>query len=101
KANCTAYGPNVRAFNLGVSDKANTAMFTFYEKSSVFSSFHADEADDREAIQAVVRNMLNSESAADESLEEYVDELTVNRLDRKTYECRLISISEIIRENQV
>ena len=58
KANCDAYGSNVLALNVGVSDKPKTATFTFYEKSSVFSGFYSDEAEDREAIQAVVRNML-------------------------------------------
>jgi len=55
KANCEAYGSHVRAVNAGVSDKPATATFTFYEKSSVFSGFHADETEDREAIQTVVR----------------------------------------------
>ena len=59
KANCDAYGSNVRALNVGVADKRKTATFTFYEKSSVFSGFHSDETEDREAIQAVVRNMLS------------------------------------------
>src|SRR5262249_23239199 len=43
KANCDAYGSNVKALNVGVSDKRKTATFTFYEKSSVFSGFHSDE----------------------------------------------------------
>ena len=101
KANCDAYGSNVRAFNVGVSDEPKTATFTFYEKSSVFSGFHSDESEDREAIQAVVRNMLNSASVAGESVEEYVNELTADRLRRTTYECRLTSVSDIIRENQI
>src|SRR5205823_13985149 len=62
KANCDAYGSNVRALNAGVSDKRKTATFTFYEKSSVFSGFHSDETQDRDAIQAVVRNMLKGDS---------------------------------------
>ena len=101
KANCDAYGSNVRALNVGVSDKPKTATFTFYEKSSVFSGFHSDETEDREAIQAVVRNMLNSESVAGESVEEYVNELTADRLRRRTHECQLTSVSDIIRENQI
>ena len=101
KANCDAYGSNVRALNIGVSDKPKTATFTFYEKSSVFSGFHSDETEDREAIQAVVRNMLSSESIAGESVEEYVSELTADRLRRRTYECQLTSVSDIIRENQI
>jgi FkbH-like protein/FkbM family methyltransferase len=102
KANCAAYGSNaVRALNVGVSDKRKTATFTFYEKSSVFSGFHSDETEDREAIQTVVRNMLKGESVSGESMEEYVDELTADRLRRRTYECRLTSVSDIIRENRI
>jgi FkbH-like protein/FkbM family methyltransferase len=102
KANCAAYGPNVLAFNRGVSDRAKSALFTFYEKSSVFSSFHGDEREDKEAIQAVVRNILrNQTSAPNESLEEYVDELTADRLRQTTCECRLTSVSDIIRENRI
>jgi len=101
KANCDAYGSNVRALNIGVSDKPKTATFTFYEKSSVFSGFHPNETEDREAIQAVVRNMLNNESVAGESLEGYVNELTAARLRPRTHESRLTSVSDIIRENQI
>ena len=101
KANCAAYGSNVRAFNVGVSDKPKTATFTFYEKSSVFSGFHPNESDDREAIQTVVRNMLKSESLVGESVEEYVCELTADRLRSRTHECRLTTVSDIIRDNQI
>jgi len=85
-----------------VSDEPKTATFTFYEKSSVFSGFHADETEDREAIQTVVRNALHSEaSLASEAVDGYVDELTADRLRRTTHECRLTSLSEMIREHQI
>src|SRR3984893_3798180 len=84
KANCDVYGSSAQAFNLGVSDRQGSATFTFYENSSVFSSFHSDEAEDREAIRAVVRNMLKAESVADESVQEYVHELTRDRLRNRT-----------------
>ncbi len=100
KANCDAYGANVHALNIGVSDASKTATFTFYEKSSVFSGFHSDETEDREAIQAIVRNML-SKSIPGESVEEYVKELTAGRMARKSYECQLKSLSDIIRENRI
>jgi FkbH-like protein/FkbM family methyltransferase len=102
KANCEAYGSSILAANLGVSDRPKTATFTYYEKSSVFSGFHADENQDREAIQAVVRNTLSrATSVEDESVENYVAELTADRLRRTTHECRLTSVSEIIRENRI
>src|SRR5439155_22465293 len=101
KANCEAYGSNAHAFNAGVSDASKTATFTFYEKSSVFSGFHSDETEDRQAIQTVVRNVLRNESVTGESVEEYVNELTADRLGRRTHECQVTSVSDIIRENQI
>ena len=102
KANCQAYGPDVHTFNCGISDRAKTAEFTFYEKSSVFSGFYANEREDGEAIQTVARNILRKEtSLGDESVKEYVDELTADRLHRRTYECRLMSVSDIIRQNGI
>jgi FkbH-like protein/FkbM family methyltransferase len=101
KANCDAYGSCAQAFNLGVSDRQGTAAFTFYENSSVFSSFHSDEAEDGKAIRAVVRNLLKAESVADESAQDYVHELTRDRLRRSIHQCRLTTVSDIIRENQI
>ena len=102
KANCDAYGQNIKTFNCGVSDRQKTAQFTFYENSSVFSSFYADEKGDREAIRAVVRNMLKSEISEElGALEKYVEELTSERLKSKSCECQLISVSDIIKENDI
>ncbi|MBE0572730.1 MAG: FkbM family methyltransferase [Ignavibacteriaceae bacterium] len=102
KTNSELYGSRVKTFNLGVSDREKTATFTFYESSSVFSSFNPDETKDKEAIQAVVRNMLKDTAGSDDgSIEEYVEELTSGRLESKSYECRLLSISDIIKENNI
>ncbi|HSU87354.1 MAG TPA: HAD-IIIC family phosphatase, partial [Terriglobia bacterium] len=38
---------------------------------------------------------------AGESVEEYVNELTADRLRRQTYECQMTSVSDIIRENRI
>jgi len=100
KANCEAYGPLLHAFNAGVSDRRGAAQLTFYEKSSVFSSFHANEEEDRQAIRAVVANMVRGElGTAAGSTEEDVDDLMIDRLDRQTFDCPLLSVSDIIREN--
>ncbi len=100
KANCEAYGSNVHCFQFGVSDRTKTAAFTFYENSSVFSSFYSDTNEDREAVSAIVRNVLSSD-ASGESREAFVNELTAERLRQRTYQCRLISVSDIIRQNRI
>lgn len=102
KANAEAYGGSIRTVNAGVSDRAKTATLTFYEKSSVFSGFHADEIEDGEAIRAVVRNALKNQTAIEgEALEGYVDQLVADRLDRQVHECRVTSVSDIIRDNKL
>ena len=45
--------------------------------------------------------MLSGLPAADDALEDYVAELTADRLRATTQECRLTSVSDIIRENQI
>ncbi len=102
KANCTAYAPDVRVFNLGVAAATGTSTFTFYENSSLFSGFHADPAEDREAVRAVVRNILKSHaSVAADEIDSYVSDLAADRLLARTCECRMTSVSEIIRDHDI
>jgi FkbH-like protein/FkbM family methyltransferase len=100
KLNSKAYGSNVKTFNYGVSDQKKNATFTFYRNSSVFSSFNANENEDKEAIQAVVRNMLR-EVTDGESAEEFLEEITNGRLESELYVCELLSVSDIISENKI
>jgi FkbH-like protein/FkbM family methyltransferase len=102
RANCAAYGDpaRVRAFNCGVAETKGSARFTFYEHSSVFSSFHPDAREDRAAVQAVVRNVLQHElPGAVEDAD--IEDLTSERLRAETIECPLTSVSDIIRENGI
>ena len=101
QANCAAYGDpaRVRAFNCGVAEKKGRERFTFYENSSVFSSFHPDEREDRAAVEAVVRNVLQHELSDDGVRDGDIEDLTTNRLRAETIECPLTSVSDIIREN--
>ncbi|MEQ1731928.1 MAG: FkbM family methyltransferase, partial [Vicinamibacterales bacterium] len=102
RANAKTYGSNVHVVNAGVSRAPGTATFTFYESSSVFSGFHTDDAEDREAIQAIVRNTLLGAVEADENtVSDYVRELTAGRLGQTIHECRVTSVSEIIREHGI
>ena len=98
RANCEAYGgANARAINAGVGERPGTASFTFYEKSSVFSGFHSDEADDRRAIEAVVRSVLADHSP----VETDIAALTADRLRSSSHECRITTVSDLIREHGI
>ena len=99
KTNCDAYGSDIRVVNAGVADRPRMATFTFYERSSVFSGFHANESDDRDAVQTLVRDILHQEPNVDgATAEEYAAELTADRLASTTHECRMTTVSEIMRD---
>ena len=57
---------------------------------------------DGDAIRAVVRNALKNQAAMEgEALEEYVNELVADRIHRQIHECRLTSVSDLIRDNKL
>src|SRR5262249_47464553 len=61
----------------------------------------ANQSEDGAAIRCVVRDILRRESPGGEAVDEYVDELTVDRLRSVTYECRLTSLSAFMREHEI
>lgn len=101
--NARLYGyENIHVSNIGISDRDKQEEFTFYEKSSVFSSFNADEEEDAEAVREIVKNMLeNSGSLKPAELNEFVDELMKDRMKSQSFTCPLKSLSDIIKENHI
>lgn len=101
-ANCAAFGPNLHPHHAGVSDHRGQAALTFYPESSVFSSFHPDEAEDRQAIQAVVANVVRGElQGSGVAVDEVVSDLTTRRLEARTFDCPLLSVSDLIRDENL
>ena len=102
KANCEAYGPGLHPFNYGVAERRGHAALTCYEKSSVFSTFHANQEEDRQAIRAVATNVAREHWRENpESVARLVEELLTDRLNFQTVACPVLSVSDIIRENNV
>jgi len=101
--NARLYGDkNIYVSNIGISDRDKQEEFTFYEKSSVFSSFNADEEEDAEAVREIVKNMLeNSGSLKPGELDEFVDELMKDRMKSQSFTCPLKSLSDVIKEYQI
>lgn len=102
KVNTTLYGSDVKVFNCGLSSERKEAPFTFYEKSSVFSSFNPNAEQDKKSIKTVVLNMLQQNSTSDTGpLDGFVDELVQGRLESKSFICTLKTLSDVIRENEI
>lgn len=104
QCNAELYLPNAKVFNCGIAEAAQSATFTFYQNSSVFSSFHAEAEADRTAIRTVVENMVRKgqKSALDPAdLASIVDELMVGRMASQTLTCQLYALADIIQAEQI
>lgn len=104
QCNAELYLPNAKVFNCGIAEAAQSATFTFYQNSSVFSSFHAEAEADRTAIRTVVENMVRKgqKSTLDPAdLASIVDELMVGRMASQTLTCQLYALADIIQAEQI
>ncbi|MFN6465769.1 MAG: non-ribosomal peptide synthetase [Nostoc sp. DedVER02] len=102
QTNAKLYCQNTHLFNCGLGGESREETFTFYPRSSVFSSFAADTEQDEKAIRSVIINMLQRDNSLDEnSLERLADEFLKDRLERETYQAQLRTLSEIIEEYKI
>ncbi|WP_193197381.1 non-ribosomal peptide synthetase [Nostoc sp. MG11] len=102
ETNAKLYCQNTHLFNCGLGGESKEETFTFYPRSSVFSSFAADTEQDEKAIRSVIINMLQRDHSLDkESLESLADEFIKDRLEQETYQAQLRTLSEIIEEYKI
>ncbi|MBT4701829.1 MAG: FkbM family methyltransferase, partial [Rhodospirillaceae bacterium] len=98
--NLKLYAPGATPLPIGIAEEDGEAEFTFYPESSVFSGFHAEDTEDREALRAIVANEITNtdrlQGAGDS--EQYLDAMLNHRLKRETYTCQLRSVSSLIAE---
>lgn len=99
--NVARHGVNARLFNCGISDHDDRVSFTFYPNSSGMSSFYADEQEEKAALRAIMQNQLQQGVTGMDQIMQYADDLINERLQAQTYECRLRTLSSIIREEGV
>jgi len=102
EANAKLYCPQATVLNCGLGDKNQTATFTFYPNSSVFSSFAADTTQDERALRAIILNMLRRYNELDEAaLNAVADEFIAGRMERQTYRAQLRTLSSVIDEYNI
>lgn len=102
KQNLAEHGVNAEPFNIGVSDREETADLTFYPRSSGMSSFMPDEAEEKANLRALISNQsrIGDDGEAKE-LRPHEDELMDIRFQAVTYPVDLRPLSAIIRERGI
>lgn len=100
--NLKEHGVNAKPFNIGVSDRGDTADLTFYPRSSGMSSFMPDEAEEKANLRAIISNQSRIEDGGEaEELRRHADELMDVRFHAVTYPVDLRPLSAIIREQKI
>lgn len=100
-ANAARHAPKANLFNCGISDAERTAEFTFYPNSSGMSSFYADLREEKEVLRSIMLNQTRKGMDGMEQLMRHADDLLEERFRSSTYECRLTTLSRVIRERGV
>ncbi|WP_437670500.1 FkbM family methyltransferase [Sorangium sp. So ce131] len=88
-------------FNIGLSNDVREASFTFYPNSSGMSSFHADEAEEKHNLRAIIENQRRIGVAGVDQVAAHQDELLDVRFEAQTFTAKLRRLSDIIRERGV
>lgn len=101
RRNTSANGVNVRLFNAGVSNRRQMLRLTFYPKSTGMSSFHADKEQEKQVLRAIMNNQLQEGVAGMTQVMEYADDILEERFRERTFDCELLTLSEVIAEHAV
>lgn len=101
KFNCARYGTRCRLFNHGIGEGRRTAEFTFYPNSSGMSSFYGDLEEERQALCTLMTNQLADGKGGMKEVMRHADDLLQERLRSCTFRCRLLPLSDVIRNLEV
>ena len=99
KHNISLYKGNIKIFNIGISDKEEEAVFDYYPYSTALSGRYSEDGKIRDAVKKYINN---SQESTDEILTEVeMEELLKDRLISTKYKCKLKTLSQVIKENEI
>jgi len=99
--NASQYAPGARLFNCGVAAASGRASLTFYPYSSGMSSFHADVQEEKDVLRTIMENQARSGMAGMDRIIAASDELLDARFTSESFECRLVTLSEMIVNERI
>lgn len=99
--NTARYGGTCKLFPCGVSDRPRTATLTFYPYSSGMSSFYGNEEEEKEVLRVVLENQRRAGHAEVDTVLGISDEFFDARFTQVSFECPLVPLSQIIRQEGV
>lgn len=105
KTNTALYGNrqgnSAKLFQCGLAEANKEVEFTFYPNSTSQSGRYGDEIDERKVLRSIIANVKPEPGRADEQTDQYLDALVDTRINGEKVVCRLRTLSEIIREEDI
>ena len=102
RINAELYAAPVKLFPFGISNRNQTASFTYYPHYSMMSG-QESYSDSSADIEVVKKYLSNQQAAGQEGggLLEHADELLAGRFASETYDCSLRTLSDVIADEGV
>jgi natural product biosynthesis luciferase-like monooxygenase protein/amino acid adenylation domain-containing protein/FkbM family methyltransferase len=104
-ANAALHNLNVKLFNCGVSDtNQDAATFTFYPQMPGLSGRYADREEDKRITRSIITDWLDTDAhtgAKTVVSDQDLDQLMEEQFKSETFACRLVTLSEVMREHGV
>ena len=97
--NTSLYPGTYHLFPVGVSNKAETASFTYYPNATVLSTRTAEKEEVFDVVKQFIQN--DKDFVQGTLTEEEMNQLLQDRLVTEEYDCELKTVSQIISENQL
>jgi FkbM family methyltransferase len=104
RTNVSLYDLDVKLFEMGVADKVDVASFTFYREAAGLSGRTDYAGNDKQMTKTVIANWFNQVNEGRElEVEEQsrFDDLMDEMMRGEKFDCRLSTLSNVIRDNGV
>jgi phthiocerol/phenolphthiocerol synthesis type-I polyketide synthase E len=100
--NAARYGTGrCKLFPCGISNRFGTASLTFYPYSSGMSSFYGNDREERDVLRVILENQQKAGDGEAAVVLERSEDFLDARLTAVTFDCPLVPLSHIIRQEGV
>jgi len=104
RTNIALHGLDAKLYQSGVSNIAGFASFTYYPQMSGLSGRYADEERDKAITRNIILDWMQNQGSDGEKAimtEQELDQLMGEHFRSETFSCQLLTLSDVIRENQI
>ncbi|MEN5196995.1 amino acid adenylation domain-containing protein [Sphingobacterium faecium] len=85
----------IKTFNIGVGSEDKLVNFTYYPRNTILSSSYGNLDEEEQVVQTYINNISNSFT------EEQIKTIVQNELVSEKIECKVKTLSSIIKENDI